>query len=123
MDCWAARSGVFLEVFPNVTLCRRRSRFRKMATLICEEISVSCEGVPAKPVSFTWRKKEYRILAVKHSWHDWGFARSAPKKDWRSRRHRTYFHVRMEDGKVLELYLDRANRGRPTWILHKLISA
>ncbi len=93
-----------------------------MPTLICEKIEVQCEGVPAKPVSFIWRKKEYRILAVKHSWHDWGFARSAPKKDWRTRRHRSYFHVQVDDRRVFEIYLDRARRGSPMWILHKILS-
>jgi len=93
-----------------------------MPTLISERISVCSEGVPAKPVSFIWRKTEYRVVAVRHFWHDWGFARSAPKKDWRTRRHRTYFHVHTEEGKVFEIYLDRANRSKPTWVLHKLIS-
>lgn len=97
-------------------------RIRKMPTFVCETVSVSCQGIPAMPVSFVWRNKDYRVLAVKRSWHDWGFARSAPKKDWRSRRHRTYFHVQIEDGRVFELYLDRADRSNPTWILHKLIS-
>jgi hypothetical protein len=90
-------------------------------TFICERITVSCEGAPAQPVSFVWRKKEYRVAAVKGSWHDWGFARSAPSKDWRSRRHRTYFRVQTEEGEVFEIYLDRANRGNPTWILHKRV--
>ncbi|NQT82376.1 hypothetical protein HQ563_05095 [bacterium] len=93
-----------------------------MASFICERISVCCEGTPAKPVSFIWHKKEYRIVAVKSSWHDWGFARSAPKKDWRSRRHRNYFLVQTEGGKVFEIYLDRANPSKPRWILHKLVS-
>lgn len=93
-----------------------------MATFICERIEVHCEGAPAQPASFTWRKAEYPVATVVHSWHDWGFARAAPKKDWRSRRHRTYFRVQIEDGRVFEIYLDRASRNKPTWILHKLIS-
>jgi len=98
------------------------SALTNMPTFICERIAVQCEGVPAEPASFVWRKKEYRVTAVKHSWHDWGFARSAPQKDWRSRRHRTYFHVQVEDGTVFEIYLDRATRTNPTWILHKILS-
>jgi hypothetical protein len=94
-----------------------------MSTLVCEKITVRCDGVPAKPVSFVWRKKEYRIAEVKHSWQDWGFSRAAPKKNWRSRRHRTYFHVLDECGRLLELYLDRANPNKPTWVLHKLLSS
>lgn len=93
-----------------------------MPKFICEKIDVVCEGIPSQTTSFTWRGKEYRIVAVKHSWHDWGFAASAPKKDWRSRRHRTYFQVQVEDGTLFELYLDRADRSKPTWILHKQIS-
>jgi hypothetical protein len=93
-----------------------------MSEFICEKVTVRCEGVPAHPVSLIWRKEEYRVVEVKHSWHDWGFPRSAAKKDWRSRRHRTYFRVEVEDGTVFELYLDRANPSKPTWILHKVIS-
>jgi hypothetical protein len=89
---------------------------------ICEKIDVQCEGVPAQPSSFVWQKKEYRVTAVKHSYQDWGFARSAPKKNWRSRRHRTYFHVQTEDGTLFEIYLDRATRAEPAWILHKILS-
>ncbi len=90
-----------------------------MATFICQKITVCCNGVPAQPVSFVWRDKEYKIVAVKHSWHDWSFARSAPEKNWRTRRHRTYFHVQTVDGALFEIYLDRASRGNPTWILHR----
>jgi len=93
-----------------------------MSTFVCEKITVECEGVPAEPVSFVWRKKEYRVTSVRQSWQDWGFARSAPKKDWRSRRHRTYFHVQTEDGTRFEVYLDRAARSGTTWILHKILS-
>jgi len=93
-----------------------------MRTFIGEKITVCSEGIPAKPVSFVWRKKEYRVATVRHVWQDWGFPRSAPKKDWRTRRHRTYFHIQIEDGRVFEIYLDRANRSKPMWILHKLVS-
>jgi hypothetical protein len=93
-----------------------------MESLICEKIAVECEGIPAQPVSFVWRKREYQVVAVKQSWHDWGFARSAPTRDWRSRRHRTYYRVETGEGTVFELYLDRANRSGPAWILHKMLT-
>jgi hypothetical protein len=107
---------------PHNLFLKKLLRPLAMGSFICEKIDVRCEGVPAEPVSFTWQGIEYRIAAVKHSWHDWGFPRAAPKKDWRSRRHRTYFHVQIEDGRLFEIYLDRAHRGKPAWILHKVLS-
>jgi hypothetical protein len=91
-------------------------------TFICEEIAVRCDGIPAQPVSFTWRGKEYRVVSVERSWHDWGFAQAAPKKDWRSRHHRNYYHLQTEDGSAFEIYLDRGHRAKPVWILHKIVS-
>ena len=84
----------------------------------CEEIEVDCEGTPKRPVAFTWRGTIYPIEEILASWHDWGFASTAPKKDWRSRRHRNHYHVRTTSGEAFDIYFDRGS-ARAVWILLK----
>jgi len=86
---------------------------------IGEAVDVTCQGEPLRPVGFTWRGRRYTIDRVLASWHDSGFAESAPRKrTWRLRRHRNYYHVRTDTGEHFELYLDRAGNRRE-WILSK----
>lgn len=73
--------------------------------LYSETIEVTREGEPSRPVSFKWRKKEYQIEEILKSWQDWGFpGGSPPRRNWRLRRHRTYYKVRAEDTRIFEIY-------------------
>jgi hypothetical protein len=84
-----------------------------------EKVEVECEGEPARPVSFTWRDEDFPIESILRSWQDWGFPPGSPRrKDWRLRRHRTYFKVRTDEGRIFEIYMDRKTP-EPTWVLYR----
>lgn len=87
--------------------------------LYSEKIEVKCEGELLRPVSFRWSDEEFRIDKILRSWQDWGFPAGSPRrKNWRLRRHRNYFKVRTESGRVFEIYMDRKT-SEPTWILYR----
>ncbi len=91
--------------------------------LYSEKITVTCkegsEDEPARPSSFKWRGKEFYIKKIQRNWQDWGFPAGAPrKKNWRLRRHRTYYCVLTDCGRIFEIYLDRKGP-EPTWILYR----
>jgi hypothetical protein len=71
------------------------------------------------PVSFFWGGREYRVAEMLSQWHDFDYSRLAPKRDWRSRRHRNYYQIRTESGECFELYCDRGTKlGAPKhWVL------
>jgi len=72
-----------------------------------------------RPLSFAWDSQEHRVSSVLLKWDDYGFGQSAPKRrTWWMRRHRTYYHVLTEQGRVFELYYDRASK-KPQWVLVK----
>jgi hypothetical protein len=84
-----------------------------------EEIQVECEGESSRPICFTWRGKAFRIESILRTWQDYGFPAGAPRrKNWRMRRHRNYFLVRAEGGRMFEIYLDRKG---PVlrWVLYR----
>ena len=86
----------------------------------CDEtIDVQAEGVPLRPVSFTWQGSTHRIASVDSKWHDWHVARGGPKRvAWKNRRHRDYFRVTTTRGRVFEIYYDRKGK-RAEWILYR----
>ena len=91
--------------------------------LYSEKIIVTCESEsenePLRPVAFKWRNEEFRIEKILRSWQDWGFPAGAPrKKNWRLRRHRNYFRLRTDDGRIFEIYMDR-KAPRPAWVLYR----
>ncbi len=87
--------------------------------LYSEKIDVECRGEPLKPVSFTWNDQQFRVEKILRIWQDWGFPPGSPRrKTWRLRRHRTYFKVRTEGGRVFEIYLDR-KAAEQTWVLYR----
>lgn len=90
-----------------------------MTEIYSEKIEVECEGEPARPIAFKFRDETFRIRRILRVWQDWGFPGGAPrKKTWRLRRHRNYFQVETDTGRVFEIYLDRKG---PTleWILYR----
>jgi hypothetical protein len=95
--------------------------------LYSEKISVTCESesddAPSQPVAFTWRKQEFRIAEILSGRQDWGFPAGAPKKKvWNLRRHRNYFKVRTECGRLFEIYMDRKTP-ELTWVLYRELDA
>ena len=91
--------------------------------LYSEKIDVECEGEPAQPVSFIWRDEEFRIEEILRAWQDWGFPAGAPRrKAWNLRRHRNYFKVRTECGRVFEIYMDRKTP-EFVWVLYRELEA
>ena len=95
--------------------------------LYSEIIDVTCESEhedgPSRPVSFKWRDEEFRIKEILKSRQDWGFPAGAPKrKTWNLRRHRNYFEIRTECGRVFEIYMDRKTPDL-TWVLYRELDA
>lgn len=87
--------------------------------LYSEKIEVECEGEPAKPVSFHWREQEFQVEKILRIWYDWGFPPGSPRrKTWRLRRHRTYFQVQTQEGRIFDLYLDRKGP-ELEWVLYR----
>ena len=89
------------------------------ARFIDAHVEVRTGGDPSRPLEFQWQDRRYAIIEILHQWTDWGFAPGAPRRNWRSRRHRNYYRVRTErDGGVFGIYLDRGTKpGREAWIL------
>jgi hypothetical protein len=84
-----------------------------------DRIEVEAEGVPLRPVSFTWRGSTHRITSIEKEWHDWHVPVGGPKRiAWKNRRHRTYFRATTTQGKTVELYYDRKGK-RAEWILYR----
>lgn len=87
-----------------------------------ERIEVATAGEVKQPVSLTWRKTEYTVAEVIASWFDWGFSTATKQKDWRTRRHRNYFRLRMHSGEIFEIYLDRPPASAEgEWVLYQIL--
>jgi len=86
------------------------------------------------PDSFVWRGEEYRVAELIREWHDYArhgkmehnmrpshAAAAASRGSWGVGR--DYFLVRIGDGRLLELYYDRAPKGRKersgSWVLFR----
>ncbi|MFQ6099369.1 MAG: DUF6504 family protein [Armatimonadota bacterium] len=87
---------------------------------IGEEVQVECTD--GRPVRFTWRGRQYRVLAIKQQWFDtrFGHPTSRIRKGWWQRHRRTRYRVLADDGVVYELYWDRASVGKK-WILYRAV--
>jgi len=72
-----------------------------------------------RPIRFVWRNQKYQITRILREWHDFDFHPLAPRKNWRTRRHRNYFHVQTESGQCFELYCERGTKrdSAKRWIL------
>jgi len=93
-----------------------------MSEFVGEEVQVRCEGQVPRPAEVLWRGRSYKVSAILAAWHDSGFAPGAPKKrTWRLRRHRNYYHVKVESGEICEPYLDRAAKDRHVWVLSQVV--
>ena len=71
-----------------------------------------------RPVRFMWREEVHDVAEVLHERVDIGFGGLPTRsRKWYTRRHRRYYVVRDSQGDVFEMYLDYANRKKPTWWL------
>ncbi len=62
-----------------------------------------------------------RVVEVVQAWQDYGFGATHPAaRNWRTRRHRNYYLVRAEDGRLYELYLDRGAKRRQWYLYRRL---
>jgi hypothetical protein len=77
---------------------------------IGERISVEVVDLE-KPVSFTWRNKEFKIVEIEAS-----DRRLDLRSTWFRRKHRDYFIIKVEGGKRFEIYRHRVP-GKPYWML------
>ena len=95
-----------------------------MPRFIAEKIQVETAGEVKQPVALTWRGTDYTVTEVIASWFDWGFSAASKQKDWRTRRHRNYFRLRMNTNEVFEIYLDRPPASAEgDWVLYQILSS
>jgi hypothetical protein len=76
-----------------------------------------------RPVSFEWKGRECRVIEMLKQWQDFDYSALAPRRNWRTRRHRNYFQVRTESGECCELYCDRGTKlgVQKHWILQTIL--
>jgi hypothetical protein len=89
-----------------------------MEEFIGERIEVEKAQTSPRPVRFSWRGEHHDVVEVLREWVDIGFGGAPPgSRKWYNRRHRRYYVVRDGEGCVFEMYLDYADRRKPTWWL------
>lgn len=89
-----------------------------MGEFIGEQIEVEKAETCPRPVRFCWRDGQHEVAEVLDEWVDIGFGDAPPRsRKWYNRRHRRYYVVRDAEGRVFKIYLDYANRRKPTWWL------
>jgi hypothetical protein len=89
-----------------------------MEEFIGERIEVEKAETLPGPVRFSWRGELHEVVKVLGEWVDAGFGELPARSGrWYNRRHRRYYVVRDTEGCVFEIYLDYANRRKPTWWL------
>jgi hypothetical protein len=92
------------------------------------------EKKPGPPSAFTWRGEQYQIVEVLSEWHDYQrrgrMARNMQPKHAAAAERRgswgvgqDYFRVRTADGRIFDLYYDRApkdaGRRKGAWFLYR----
>ncbi|MCP4613301.1 MAG: hypothetical protein GY845_31815 [Planctomycetes bacterium] len=89
-----------------------------MEEFIGENIEVETAESSPQPVSFKWRSQIHEVAEVLDEHVDTGYGNLPPSsQNWRTRRHRRYYVVKDSQGDVFKIYLDYANRKKPTWWL------
>lgn len=96
------------------------------------------EKAPPGPDAFVWQGRTYRVLETLEEWHAYDrkgrmasnmrpahAAAAASRGSWGVGRF--YFRVRVEDGRLFELYYDRAPKGQKqkkgAWFLRAEITS
>jgi hypothetical protein len=89
-----------------------------MDELISERITVEKAETSPRPLRFVWRGEEHEVVAVLREWVDISFGGPGSRgRKWYNRRHRRHYVVKDAENQVFEIYLDYANRKKPTWWL------
>ena len=89
-----------------------------MAKFVGEKIEVEKSPSSPCPLRFKWRGQVHDVTEVLEKRVDTGFGGLPPRsRKWYTRRHRRYYTVRDSAGNIFEIYLDYANRQKPTWWL------
>ncbi|MCR4425376.1 MAG: DUF6504 family protein [Firmicutes bacterium] len=92
-----------------------------MSEFVGKPVKVSTDAEGARPLAFVCEGRIVAVREVLSEWQDWGFGGTHPAaRSWRTRRHRNYFRLLGEDGKVYEIYLDRGGRARK-WYLYRVL--
>ena len=82
------------------------------STFVGEEIEVRLEGEPGQPAWLVWRGEEHAVREIISRWQKLEMG----KRPWYSRRHRDHYVVRVESGRIFELYRHRGP-GKRYWVL------
>ena len=89
-----------------------------MEEFISERIEVEKAETSPQPLRFTWRGEQHEVVGVLREWVDTSFGSVPPRsRKWYTRRHRRHYVVKDAEGHIFEIYLDYANRQKPTWWL------
>ena len=89
-----------------------------MSQFLDERIDVEQAEISPRPVRFTVRGQVHEVAEVLSERVDTGYGSLSPRsRKWYTRRHRRYYTVKDSAGDVYEMYLDYADRRRPTWWL------
>lgn len=92
------------------------------------------EKKPGPPDGFIWREQTFRVASVLSEWHDFRrrgrmarnmqpqhAARAASRGSWGVGL--DYYRVRTEDGRIFEIYYDRApksaDKRKGEWVLYR----
>jgi hypothetical protein len=95
------------------------------------------EKKPGCPAAFAWRGETYRVVEKLREWHDYTrrgrmarnmqpqhAAAAASRGSWGVGR--DFFRVRVESGRVFDIYYDRAPKGaearKGAWFLYREVS-
>jgi hypothetical protein len=89
-----------------------------MEEFVGESIEVEKNETSPRPVRFKWRGQIHEVAEVLDEHIDTGYGNlPSSSHNWRTRRHRRYYVVKDSQGDVFKIYLDYANRKKPTWWL------
>jgi hypothetical protein len=94
-----------------------------MSKFIGEAVEVEMSAPPGgvlAPSSFTWRGQTLQVEALLEMFPEAGWPRTLRTRGWWHKRFRNHYVVRVSDGHVYQLTLDRSG-GRREWVLLKEI--
>jgi len=78
-------------------------------------------GTSGAPKEIYW-EGAWRQVEPILCWQDYGFAAGTHMHNWRTRRHRTCYHVKDMECRIWEIYLDRWESRREWFMLAEVLS-
>jgi len=88
---------------------------------VSEPIDVTRNKKDNTPATFRWKGLERRVKRVLSQWQEWKFPSGVHNPTWRQRRHRNYYKIEADDGKIYEIYMDRQMAHKPAWFLYRIL--